>query len=176
MGPPVVEFLPEDGVLVIGFLEGETLSDEHLQGPGMMTRLADACRRLHAGPTFVNRFDMFELQPEYLARVQRRGFRLPQGYLAHADTVDRVRAALAARPVALRPCHNDLLAANFIDDGDTVWIIDPKTRVMCVYQIDSATGVVALKSVRNFHWDLQMSEFNAVSPLPREIRAMLENH
>jgi thiamine kinase-like enzyme len=124
VGAPVVEFLPEDGVLVIGFLEGETLSDEHLQRPGMMPRLAEACARLHAGPPFVNRFDMFELQPEYLARVQRRGFRLPPGYLDHAGTVDRVRSALAARPVALRPCHNDLLAANFIDDGDTVWIID----------------------------------------------------
>jgi thiamine kinase-like enzyme len=124
VGAPVVEFLPEDGVLVIGFLEGETLSDEHLQRPGMLPRLADACRRLHAGPMFVNRFDMFELQPEYLARVQRRGFRLPRGYLQHAETVQRIRAALAVRPVALRPCHNDLLAANFIDDGRTVWIID----------------------------------------------------
>ena len=33
VGAPVIEFLPDDGVLVIGFLEGETLSDEHLQGP-----------------------------------------------------------------------------------------------------------------------------------------------
>ena len=124
VGAPVVEFLPGDGVLVIEFLEGETLSDEHLQRPGMLPRLADACRRLHAGPTFVNRFDMFELQPEYLARVQRRGFRLPADYLQHAEAVQRIRAALAVRPVALRPCHNDLLAANFIDDGRTVWIID----------------------------------------------------
>jgi thiamine kinase-like enzyme len=90
----------------------------------MMPRLAQACRRLHAGPPFVNRFDMFELQPDYLARVQRRGFRLPRDYLAHTEAVGRVRAALAARPVALRPCHNDLLAANFIDDGHMVWIID----------------------------------------------------
>ncbi len=124
VGAPVVEFHPDEGLLVIGFLEGETLSDEHLQRPGMLPRVADACRRLHAGPAFVNRFDMFELQPEYLARVQRRGFRLPAGYLGHAETVERIRRALAVRPVALRPCHNDLLAANFIDDGRTVSIID----------------------------------------------------
>jgi thiamine kinase-like enzyme len=124
VGAPVVEFLPDDGILVIGFLEGETLSDEHLQRPGMLPRLAAACRQLHAGPPFVNRFDMFELQPEYLARVQRRGFRLPRGYLHHTETVRRIRAALAVRPVTLRPCHNDLLAANFIDDGRMVWIID----------------------------------------------------
>jgi thiamine kinase-like enzyme len=124
VGAPVVDFLPDDGVLVIGFLEGETLTDEHLQRPGILPRVAAACRRLHSGEPFVNRFDMFELQPEYLGRVQRRGFRLPQGYLEHAETVDRVRAALALRPAALRPCNNDLLAANFIDDGRAVWIID----------------------------------------------------
>jgi thiamine kinase-like enzyme len=124
VGAPVIEFLPDDGVLVIGFLEGETLSDAHLQRPGMVPRVAHACRQLHAGPTFVNRFDMFELQPDYLARVQRRGFRLPAGYQDHAETVGRVRDALAVRPEALRPCHNDLLAANFIDDGRTVSIID----------------------------------------------------
>ena len=124
VGAPVIEFLPDDGILVIGFLEGETLSDEHLQAPGILPRVAEACRRLHAGPAFVNRFDMFELQPEYLARVQRRGFRLPAGYLEHAGTVGRIRDALAVRPVVLRPCHNDLLAANFIDDGRAVWIID----------------------------------------------------
>jgi hypothetical protein len=105
VGAPVVEFLPEDGILVIGFLEGETLSDERLQEPGMMRRVAVACRRLHAGQPFVNRFDMFELQPEYLGRVRRRGFRLPRGYLDHADAVGRIRDALAVRPVALRPCR-----------------------------------------------------------------------
>jgi thiamine kinase-like enzyme len=124
VGPPVVEFLPDDCLLVIGFLEGETLSDEHLQTRGMLPRVAEACRRLHAGPAFVNRFDMFELQPDYLARVQQRGFRLPPGYLDHVATVQRIRLALAIQPVDLRPCHNDLLAANFIDDGRTVSIID----------------------------------------------------
>jgi thiamine kinase-like enzyme len=124
VGAPVVQFLPDDGVLVIGFLEGETLSDELLQRPSTLRRVADACRRLHAGEPFVNRFDMFEVQAEYLARVQRRGFRLPAGYLDHAEAVARIRAALAVHPVGLVPCNNDTLAANFIDDSLAVWIID----------------------------------------------------
>ncbi len=124
VGAPVVEFLPDEGVLVIGFVEGETLSDQLLQVPGMMPRVAAVCRRLHGGPAFVNRFDMFVLQLDYLARVERRGYRLPPGYLDHAAAVERVRRALAVRPVPLRPCHNDLLAANFIDDGREVSIID----------------------------------------------------
>ena len=55
-------------------------------------------------------------------------------------------------------------------------VIDPRTRTMCIYHVDPATGVVALKSVRNIQWDLMMDEFNGVSPLPREIRSMLQNH
>ena len=53
-------------------------------------------------------------------------------------------------------------------------VIDPQMRVVSVYHIDSASGEIALKSVRNIHWDLQMVEFNASSPAPREIRALLE--
>ena len=124
VGAPVVDFLPDDGILVVGFLEGESLTDEHLQRPGVLPRVAVACRRLHAGELFVNRFDMFELQADYLGRVRCRGFRLPPGYLDHAGTVRRISGALGVRPVAPRPCNNDLLAANFIDDGRAVSIID----------------------------------------------------
>jgi hypothetical protein len=55
-------------------------------------------------------------------------------------------------------------------------IIDPKSRVMAVYHIDPTSGVATLKSVRNFQWDLLLSEFNATNPLPREIRSMIEKH
>ncbi len=53
-------------------------------------------------------------------------------------------------------------------------VIDPRTRVLGVYQLELGTGAVTLKSVRNLSWDLQMDEFNGVKPLPREIRSLLE--
>jgi hypothetical protein len=56
-----------------------------------------------------------------------------------------------------------------------VTVIDSRQRVMSVYHIELATGAVTLKSVRNITWDLQLREFNGVNPLPREIRALLEN-
>ncbi len=124
VGAPVVDFLPDEGVLVLGFLDGASLADEDLQQPGVLPRVGVACRRLHAGDAFVNRFDMFERQADYLGRVQQRGFRLPRGYLDHAEAVGRIGAAMRTRPVAPCPCNNDLLAANFIDDGETVFIID----------------------------------------------------
>src|SRR4051812_16495354 len=53
-------------------------------------------------------------------------------------------------------------------------VVDPHQHVVSVYHIDTHTGEIGLKSVRNIHWDLQMTEFNGVSPLPREIRALAE--
>ena len=55
-----------------------------------------------------------------------------------------------------------------------VTVIDPELRVMSVYHIQSSSGEITLKSVRNIHWDLQMPEFNATTPLPHEVRAMVE--
>jgi hypothetical protein len=54
-----------------------------------------------------------------------------------------------------------------------VTIIDPKTRVMAVYHLSAMSGEIELKSVRKFDWDLQMEEFNATSPLPREVRSQI---
>jgi thiamine kinase-like enzyme len=124
VGAPVQEYRPELGMLVIGYLEGRTLSDSDFADPAVMSRAADACRRLHAGPRFVGEFDMFQRQATYLATVRERGFSLPATYDDHADAWSDIRRALAAAPRPTVPCNNDLLAANFIDDGERVWLID----------------------------------------------------
>ena len=54
-----------------------------------------------------------------------------------------------------------------------VTVIDPQTRAMAVYHVERTTGRVTLKSVRQLHWDLQLEEFNGISPLPREIQSIL---
>jgi thiamine kinase-like enzyme len=35
-----------------------------------------------------------------------------------------IERAFAERPAQRRPCHNDLLAENYIDDGTQLWIVD----------------------------------------------------
>jgi hypothetical protein len=52
-------------------------------------------------------------------------------------------------------------------------VIDPVKREMAVYHIDLPTGVITLKSARNISGDLQIDDFNGVNPLPRDIRAQL---
>jgi thiamine kinase-like enzyme len=49
---------------------------------------------------------------------------LPPGYHDFAPHVVRIRAALATTHQERVPCHNDLLAENCLDDGQTVRLID----------------------------------------------------
>jgi thiamine kinase-like enzyme len=124
-GPPVVEYRPQDGVLIIGYLPGRTFGSADVAVAGNLTRIARACRRLHAGERFGNDFDMFAIQRRYLSAARSRGFRIPAGYDGVAPYFDAAEKALAASDTdGTVPCNNDLLPANFIDDGDRIWLID----------------------------------------------------
>ena len=122
--PRVVEFVPEHHLLVVDYIDGTTLTPTNLADAATLSRAAESVRRLHQGPRFVSEFDMFDVQRTYLKTVQERGYRLPDRYLEFMPQVERIEQALSAVHVPTVPCNNDLLAANFIDDGDQIWIID----------------------------------------------------
>ncbi len=124
VGAPVVAYRPEHGLLVLGYINGRTFRNEDLADPVTIPRVAAACRRLHAGPRFAAAFDMFAVQRRYLDVATRRGFTVPAGYAELMPQVTAARRALAVRDEGTVPCNNDLLAANFIDDGEKIWLID----------------------------------------------------
>jgi thiamine kinase-like enzyme len=124
VGAPLVDHRLDLGVLLLGYLDGKTLGNNDFQRPGVVAKVAAGCRALHHGPRFRGRFDMFERQAAYLKTVLDHGFRLPADYLDHAEVFARIGAALAATDQTTVPCNNDLLAENFIEDGDRVWLID----------------------------------------------------
>lgn len=124
VGPRIVEYLPDEGVRVVEWIDGRTFQDEDLDDPAQLERLAKVCRRLHTGERFVSDFDMFDVQRGYLAIVRESGFRLPADYLSYEPAVRRIEQVLRASSPGTVPCHNDLLAANILDDGRRLWLID----------------------------------------------------
>ena len=60
------------------------------------------------------------------------------------------------------------------DKGQLLTVIDPRQQAMGVYWIEAGSGKITLRSVRNIRYDLMMMDFNGDNPLPREIRAQLE--
>lgn len=124
VGPKILYHLPEYNVMVLEFLDGKTMSKDSLNAPGMPTRMAQSIKRLHAGPRFMLNFNMFRLTEYYLAICTDRQIRLPDGYLDRMPTVAQIEKALLADPLPTVPCNNDLLAENYIDDGNSLWLID----------------------------------------------------
>ncbi len=124
VGAPVVAYLPEHNTMVVGFIEGTTMSAERLRSGEHLDKVAQACRRLHGARQFRDDFNMFETQPRYLAIVEERGFRLPERYREFAPHVAAIRDAFAVREEGIVPCNNDLLAENFILTGDGFRLID----------------------------------------------------
>jgi thiamine kinase-like enzyme len=123
-GAPVIEYRPQDSLLVVGYIEGRTLTAADVAAAENIPRIAAACRRLHGGRRFGNDFDMFDVQRGYLSVARTRGFKIPAGYDDLLPQFGAAEKALAIRAEGTVPCNNDLLAANFIDDGDRLWLID----------------------------------------------------
>jgi thiamine kinase-like enzyme len=123
-GPRVVHHDPESGALVLDWIDGRTMSNDAFRQPDMPARMAESLRRLHAGPRFRDDFDMFRLAEFYLGVVDQRSIRVPNGYRDELPKVTLIEAALLARPLPTVPCHNDLLAENYLDDGRKLWIVD----------------------------------------------------
>ena len=124
VGPAVLGYAAGRGVSVVEWIDGRTFEPSDLDDSANLTRLAATCRVLHSGPPFAGDFDMFEIQRRYLDLVRRHGYRMPTDYEAQQLVIDQIESALAMHPQHAVPCHNDLLAANIMDDGERLWLID----------------------------------------------------
>jgi len=124
VGAPVIDYQPSVSVLVLGFLEGRTLANADVADPDRLRRIARACRQLHGAERFDGDFDMFEIQRRYRSVVAERGIAIPAGYDDLMDKFDAAARALAVGDEGTVPCNNDLLAANFIENGEKIWLID----------------------------------------------------
>lgn len=125
ISPPVVH--AEPGVLVLDFVDGRTLGEDDVRDPEMLRRIVPLLRRCHEGmarhvsaPALM--FWVFHICRHYAGVLEAGGSlhleRLPE-LMARADTLEGMIG-----PIDLVFGHNDLLPANFIDDGDRLWLID----------------------------------------------------
>lgn len=124
VGPQVLYHLPEYNVMVLEFIEGKTMSKDALSAPGMPTRMAQAIKQLHRGPRFLTDFNMFRLTEYYLKLCDERNIPIPDGYLTRIPIVNEIEKNMSVKPLQNVPCNNDLLAENYIDDGNSLRLID----------------------------------------------------
>ena len=124
VGPEVTAFIRPEGYLVTRFIEGSPVSVEQVRERDTLERIADSLRRIHQGPAIPGLFVPLRIVEAYRALAMTRGVPIPPEYELAGAIGRRIELACLVDPVELRPCHNDLLNANFIDDGTRIRIVD----------------------------------------------------
>jgi len=122
VGPEVVAFLEPEGVLVTRFIQGLPVSDADVHLPGTLTRVAESLLAIHHAGILPAAFSSFRVVERYAATAREHGLPIPAALersLAIAASIEQ--AIPLAAPLL---CHNDLLNANFIDDGDRIRVVD----------------------------------------------------
>ncbi len=110
-------------VMVTRHIPGPTLTPELASRPETVRGIVASIKRTHDGPDFPGWFSPFEAAVELRRLALLHGVALPaelDAAMVRLAEIDRVMG----RPERPRPCHNDLLPGNFIDDGRSIRIID----------------------------------------------------
>jgi thiamine kinase-like enzyme len=117
----------EPGAMVFSYIEGRTLTPADVRAAAMLERILPLVRKCHRelprhfrGPAPM--FWVFQAVRDYAARLREDKSRMvPElpDLLAAAEKLEK-----AALPIELVFGHNDLLAANLIDDGTRLWLVD----------------------------------------------------
>ena len=122
VGPEVIRFVEPEGWLVTRFIDGSPIPPELMREPETLERVASALRAIHAAPPVSGAFDSFGVVEDYLAIARSRGAPEPPEYAWAHDLARRIERIRSTQALCL--CHNDLLNANFIDDGERIRIVD----------------------------------------------------
>ncbi len=123
IGPEIVH--AEPGALVMRFVPGRTLEPSDVAG--RLERIVPVIFRCHReiprhfrGPTPM--FWVFQVVRDYAATLLADGSRLAGEVPRYLALAARLEAAVG--PIDIVFGHNDLLAANLIDDGERIWLLD----------------------------------------------------
>jgi len=118
----VIAFLPEHHSLVVRYAPGRSLAPRDLEDAALLARSVAALQLFHAGSEVPGRFRVPWTVAQYLKIAHEGGVRLPMEIARLATRLQSEMETIGVQ--SLRPCHNDLLPANLIDDGERVRLID----------------------------------------------------
>ncbi|MBL9169205.1 MAG: phosphotransferase [Verrucomicrobiales bacterium] len=123
-GPEVFAYLPDSQILITRFVAGVGITEEELQNEPRLTAVVRSLKRIHSCPALAAGFPVFRVVQDYLKVAMRRGADPSPEMIKLAKLGVRIEEALNRNAVTKCPCHNDLLNANLLREGDHIWVVD----------------------------------------------------
>ncbi len=117
IGPEVFYVIEPEGYLVTSFIEGKLPPPEELGLQGNIRRVAEAVRRVHNMNAIPETFSPFRVVEGATGIAHRFNVDFPEIFGWLIEQMNTAETALKKSPFIPKLCHNDLLNANFLDDG-----------------------------------------------------------
>jgi thiamine kinase-like enzyme len=129
----------EPGLMVFAYIDGHTFAEPDVQAN--LGRVASLVRGYHTamprhvrGPAAL--FWVFHVIRDYARTLEEGGSRMRAHLADYLALSEQFEAAQVSLPIVFG--HNDLLPANFIDDGARLWLIDYEYAAFSTAMFDLA--------------------------------------
>ena len=123
IAPEVIFVIRPEGYLVTRFITARPFPLEEITQPENIRRVIEFIRKIHSMPEIPGTFSVFRNIENYAETARRYNVEFPENFDWLIERMNAAEAALMTDPEPLRPCHNDLLNANFLID-DQIYILD----------------------------------------------------
>jgi thiamine kinase-like enzyme len=123
IAPEVFFFIRPEGYLVTRFIDGKPIPPDEIRRPENIHRVMDILRKIHGMPTIPGSFDVFQIIADYSEIARHSQVTFPYEFNSLFEHIQSAQKALRRRSVTPLPCHNDLLNANFLTNGQ-LYVLD----------------------------------------------------
>ena len=172
VAPQVVAQLDDPPCLVTEFVECTEMAPKDLRETETMKRVMGALKQVHeSGAALPTSFDSFRVVEEYRETAESRGGVIPEAFHEAHERAGEIEAALSGPEHDAVPCHNDLLAGNFLRGAERIWIVDWEYAGMGDRYFDLANFAINNELSPSQHPEL-LADYFSEEATPRRIATL----
>jgi len=124
IAPEVVYVIQPEGYLVTRFIDARPFPVEEITQPDNIRKVMELVRKIHSMAAIPGEFSAFRTVENYAETARKYNVELPENFDFLMERSHEAENAINITPEQLRPCHNDLLNANFLIDDKQIYILD----------------------------------------------------
>jgi thiamine kinase-like enzyme len=123
IAPEVFYFIRPEGYLVTRFIPGRPILPDEMCQSETLRRVAGVLHKIHSMPDVPGAFNVFQVITDYSDIASRYQVAFPKEFNSLIERIQAAEKALSVRSMTARPCHNDLLNANFLMNNE-LYVLD----------------------------------------------------
>jgi thiamine kinase-like enzyme len=123
IAPEVYFFIQPEGYLVTRFIKGRQILPEEMRQPDNIRKVVETVKKIHTMQDIPGYFNVFDVIRDYVKIAHRYQVLIPKDYDSLVERLQEAEISLSLQPFTPCPCHNDLLNANFLTNGQ-LYILD----------------------------------------------------